>query len=73
MAERVLTAVIQEAYIQGISTRSVEDLVNSRRYSTAGGSSHVRTTTFRPLRLKAACQDTTTLRTLPPKVKSPNV
>src|SRR4051794_30124626 len=27
MAEKALTAVIQEAYIQGISTRSVNDLV----------------------------------------------
>jgi putative transposase len=27
MAERALTAVIQEAYVQGISTRSVDDLV----------------------------------------------
>jgi hypothetical protein len=29
MAEKALTAVIQEAYIQGISTRSVDDLVNA--------------------------------------------
>ena len=29
MAEKALTAVIQEAYIQGISTRSVDDLVRS--------------------------------------------
>ena len=29
MAEKALTAVIQEAYIQGISTRSVEDLVKA--------------------------------------------
>jgi transposase-like protein len=29
MAERALTAVIQEAYIQGISTRSVDDLVRA--------------------------------------------
>ncbi|MGE5722938.1 MAG: transposase, partial [Sphingomonadales bacterium] len=29
MAEKVLTAVIQEAYIQGISTRSVDDLVKA--------------------------------------------
>ncbi len=28
-AEKALTAVIQEAYIQGISTRSVDDLVKS--------------------------------------------
>ena len=27
LAEKALTAVIQEAYIQGISTRSVDDLV----------------------------------------------
>ena len=30
MAEKALTAVIQEAYIQGISTRSVDDLVKAR-------------------------------------------
>ena len=29
MAEKALTAVIQEAYIQGISTRSVDELVRS--------------------------------------------
>ena len=29
MAEKVLTAVIQEAYVQGISTRSVDDLVQA--------------------------------------------
>ena len=29
MAEMALTAVIQEAYIQGISTRSVDDLVEA--------------------------------------------
>ena len=29
MAEKALTAVIQEAYIQGISTRSADDLVRS--------------------------------------------
>ena len=29
MAERALTAVIQETYIQGISTRSVDDLVKA--------------------------------------------
>ena len=28
-AEKVLTAVIQEAYVQGISARSVDDLVKS--------------------------------------------
>ena len=29
MSEKALTAVIQEAYIQGISTRSVDDLVQA--------------------------------------------
>jgi len=29
MAEKALTTVIQEAYIQGISTRSVDDLVKA--------------------------------------------
>jgi putative transposase len=29
MAEKALTAVAQEAYIQGISTRSVDELVNA--------------------------------------------
>jgi len=29
MAEKALTAVIQEAYVQGISTRSVDDLVRT--------------------------------------------
>lgn len=29
LAEKALTAVIQEAYVQGISTRSVDDLVKS--------------------------------------------
>jgi transposase-like protein len=29
MAEKALTAVIQEAYIQGISTRTVDDLVRA--------------------------------------------
>ena len=29
MAEKVLTAVVQEAYIQGVSTRSVDDLVQA--------------------------------------------
>ena len=28
-AEKALTAVIQEAYVQGISTRSVDDLVKA--------------------------------------------
>src|SRR3979490_2172367 len=29
MAEKVLTAVVQEAYVQGVSTRSVDDLVQA--------------------------------------------
>ena len=29
MAEQALTAVIQEAYVQGITTRSVDDLVKA--------------------------------------------
>ena len=29
LAEKALTAVIQEAYVQGISTRSVDDLVEA--------------------------------------------
>ncbi len=29
MTEKALTAVIQEAYVQGLSTRSVDDLVRS--------------------------------------------
>jgi transposase-like protein len=29
MAEKALTAVTQEAYVQGISTRSVDDLVKA--------------------------------------------
>ncbi len=29
MGEKALTAVIQEAYIQGVSTRSVDDLVQA--------------------------------------------
>ena len=29
MAEKALTAVIQEAYVQGITTRSVDDLVKA--------------------------------------------
>ena len=35
MAEKALTAVIQEAYIQGISTRSVDDLVQAMARRTA--------------------------------------
>ena len=29
MAEKALTALVQEAYIQGVSTRSVDDLVKA--------------------------------------------
>ena len=29
MAEKALTAVIQESYVQGISTRSVDELVKA--------------------------------------------
>ncbi|MBB2821785.1 UNVERIFIED_ORG: transposase-like protein [Rhizobium esperanzae] len=36
MAEKALTAVIQEAYIQGISTRSVDDLWWMRPISRSG-------------------------------------
>jgi len=36
MAEKALTAVIQEAYVQGISTRSVDDLVKAM-----GGGRHL--------------------------------
>ncbi|NMN73998.1 transposase [Rhizobium sp. 57MFTsu3.2] len=35
IAEKALTAVIQEAYIQGISTRSVDDLVKAMGMSGA--------------------------------------
>ena len=31
LAEKALTAVVQEAYIQGISTRSVDDLAKALR------------------------------------------
>jgi len=29
MAKKALTAVVQEAYVQGVSTRSVDDLVQA--------------------------------------------
>jgi transposase-like protein len=29
LAEKALTAVVQEAYVQGVSTRSVDDLVQA--------------------------------------------
>jgi putative transposase len=32
-AEKALTAVIQEAYVQGVSTRSVDELVKARGMS----------------------------------------
>src|SRR3978361_2040614 len=41
LAEKALTAVIQEAYIQGISTRSVDDLVKALG---VGGLSHTQAT-----------------------------
>ena len=37
MAEKALTAVIQEAYIQGVSTRAVDDLDRDLRRSLAIG------------------------------------
>jgi hypothetical protein len=36
MAEKALTAVIQEAYIQGVSTRSVDDLVRAMGGASQG-------------------------------------
>jgi putative transposase len=36
LAEKALTAVIQEAYIQGISTRSVDDLVKAMGGASQG-------------------------------------
>ena len=53
MAEKALAAVIQEAYIQGVSTRSVDDLVQAMGMSGAsksqvsrlcGGRSTIRST-----------------------------
>ena len=38
MAEKALAAVIQEAYIQGVSTRSVDDLVQAMGMSGASKS-----------------------------------
>ncbi|MGY3533196.1 hypothetical protein ACVILK_003217 [Bradyrhizobium embrapense] len=34
MAEKALTAVVQEAYVQGVSTRSVDDLVQAMGMSS---------------------------------------
>ena len=48
MAEQELTGVIQAAYIQGISTRSVDDLVKSLGMS---GISKVRTATWQRCRV----------------------
>jgi putative transposase len=39
MAEKVLTAVVQEAYIQGVSTRAVDDLVQAMGMSGISKSS----------------------------------
>jgi hypothetical protein len=41
MAEKALTTVIQETYIQDISTRSVDDLVTPRQGTRP--SAHIRT------------------------------
>src|SRR5487761_2098186 len=43
LAEKALTAVVQEAYIQGISTRSVDDLVQAMGMSGVS-KSHMWTT-----------------------------
>ena len=45
-AEKALTTVIQEAYVQGISTRSVDDLVKAR----AGHERGVQASRMRPHR-----------------------
>ena len=37
MTEKALTAVIQEAYIQGVSTRSVDQLVQAMGMKLSGG------------------------------------
>ena len=42
MAEKALTAVIQEAYVQGISTRSVDDLVKAMGMSGISKSQVIR-------------------------------
>jgi transposase-like protein len=39
MSEKALTAVIQEAYVQGISTRAVDDLVKAMSMSGIGAAS----------------------------------
>ncbi len=38
MAEKALTAVVQEAYVQGVSTRSVDDLVQAMGMAGPAGS-----------------------------------
>ena len=43
LAQKALTAVIQEAYIQGISTRSVDDLVKAMGMSGVSKSHPART------------------------------
>ena len=56
MAEKALTAVIQEAYIQGVSTRSVDELVRAMGMTGisksfgAGGSSLLRMARIRLMR-----------------------
>src|SRR5207248_10249443 len=41
LAEKALTAVVQEAYVQGISTRSVDDLVRAMGIVTLTNSSRL--------------------------------
>ena len=47
LAEKALTAVVQEAYIQGISTRSVDDLVQAMGMSGISKSQVSRLVTLR--------------------------
>src|SRR5689334_24651596 len=54
MAEKALTAVIQEAYIQGVSTRSVDDLVQAMGMS---GISKSQACPERSRRVSRLCED----------------
>lgn len=57
MAEKALTAVIQEAYVQGISTRSVDDLVKAMGMSgisKSPGSCIEMDSPCRPFRIEVA-------------------
>jgi putative transposase len=65
-AEKALTAVIQEAYIQGISTRSVDDLVKAlgmsgvsksqvSRYAASSTSASARSSTARSRAIGRTC------------------